>query len=214
MTALAALTKPAAKAFVQKIKELAEANDARARAEYRKSIEAMVVEMYPAWTKFDEDERPLLDDFLDAARELNEEYSRARSNRKRELLNRAFLGRFNPRLYSEGMAEILWDYVLRLEYPEACLLAELVTEVKGRLAKVDLSTQYIPDGHPRAKYRANQVQISKSDAKYELSRRLRAQSLVEIEEHTFVVNVAPVLGLAEQLMEFIWGDGDTEPHSE
>ena len=168
----------------------------------------MVLEMYPAWQATPQDELPTARDVIEAARELEDEYARARSNRKRELLNRAFLGRFNPELYQQGMTQMLWEYVCELEYPEARLLAELVTTVKAQLAEHSPSAQFMPDERPSVRYTAREVQIKKADVRAELARRLARQGLAEVDEHAYVVNVAPNLGVGELLREFIWGEGD------
>jgi hypothetical protein len=202
-----ALAKPATKAFFAAVLKLAKANDEAARAEYRESIDAMVLEMYTEWASVDADELPTADDVLKAARDLEDERERASGNRKREILNRAFLGRFNPRLYREGVTQMLWDYARQLEYPEARLLAELVTEVKACLSKHSESMRLMPEEWPSIEFTARQVQIKKSDIRYELARRLDHVGLVEIEDHPSLVNVAPILGIAEKLREFIWGDG-------
>lgn len=205
---ITALAKPATKAFADAVRKLAKANDVAAEAEFQQALESMVLEMYPSWRDAQTDELPTADDVIGAARDLEHEYKQARSNRKRELLNRAFLGRFNPRLYREGMTELLWEYARQLEYPQARLLAELVAEVRDQLAKNSPTTQFMPDERPSVRFTAREVQLEKSDIRFELARRLASQGLVEVEEHASVVNVAPVLGIAEQLRVFIWGDGE------
>lgn len=206
---ITALAKPASKRFAETIRKLASANDDAAAAEYREAIDDMVIKMHATWKDSEAEERPTVDDFFGAARDLADEYERARTNRKRELLNRAFWGRFNPTLYRQGLTQMLWDYVRQLEYPEALLLAELTSKVEEQLKDGSPSTMYTVSRRP--KWTAAQVQIEKTDIRYELARRLERVDLVEIEDHQHQVNIAPVLGLAKLLREFIWGDGELAP---
>lgn len=205
---LAALANPAAKKFGKFIYDLARANDNAATEEYQQALEDMLVRLHASWVDSQDEERPTLHDVVLAAKQLNDEYTRASSNKKRELLNRAFLGRFNPKLYSDGMTQMLWDYARRLEYPEAALLAEMTTTVQDQIREHSPTTSFYPDtgSGSQVRFTACEVQISKFDIKYELVRRLAGFGLVELREHSTVVNVAPVLGLAEHLREFIWGN--------
>ena len=77
------------------------------------------------WDGEPEEEHATWDDVASASVDLVRQARRAGSNRKREVLFRAFYMQFDPEFYKTGMGRLLWGIACDLEYPTMWALREI-----------------------------------------------------------------------------------------
>ena len=118
-------------------KRLASSNDDAVQQELREQLDEVTLELarrFPGgWENVEDDEHPNQDDVRKAAEMFCEAHDDASGPAKRKLLVNAFFGYFNPKFFRDGVNRILWDYAVRLEYPDARYLRTLMTSVREQL---------------------------------------------------------------------------------
>jgi hypothetical protein len=206
--ALATLAKATPKLLYQALRQRMTTSSEDADRAYVEILQEMVLEVYEKYARAGvaEDERPEEEDFKTVAETLEAEWKRASGNPKRKLLAAAFFGYFNPKLYGTGMSKILWDYVTKMEYPDAVFLRKVMTHVNGQLAKTDPRTQFM-DGHVR--WFATECPVDIGSLDFEFAARLAHIGVVNLrQEHRTIAFVTPQRGLAEALLEFVWAEDE------
>lgn len=150
-------------------------NDASAKASFEELMQEIVLETSKKWKDFEDRDRPTPSDVAQGLAKLAEVYRRTNNNRKRKLLWNAFWNSFNPEFYDAGIANILWEKVEALEYPDFIFLKKV-------LEKTDPSERdgwYFEHEGGRGKWRGNQLPILNSEEDAEYAERLSHQGLLD-----------------------------------
>jgi hypothetical protein len=163
--------------------------------ELLRKMAPLVVELHErilateAWRSQPEGEQPTAHDVGTAALALLRRVHRAGSNRKREVLFRAFFSGFDPKLFREGMSRYLWNTACDLEYPTLRVLKELECEGTDR------------EG----------VAVSKLKARWPHVAELRDRHLVHLSQETERSARAWVTDIGRALFEFAWSEEENDP---
>jgi hypothetical protein len=160
-----------------------------------------------AWQERAEDEQPTTQDFLDGFLALTRAAKRAGTNRKREILYRAFYRRFDPTYYLTGQSTLLWEISNVLEYPDFLALEDVRVQYDAALAD-----------------RKNSHRISRPAAVIRLHSehwphiaRLEAHGLVYGYKENPDLSLVLITALGRALIAFAWlppGERPDEPATE
>lgn len=156
---------------------------------YQAAVRALH-DLFPEWEGDPEHFSP--HDVVDALRQLFIERTRAGTNKKREILERAFFSRFRPDVYKAGESRLLWDIVRQLEYPEVWAVRELVG---------------LHEKHMQEPYRGNPKEIlvvARESTTISYLRKFERMGLIrEIRGGSGAVELI-LLPMAIRLKEFVW----------
>ena len=182
-------------------------NDKATAAEYRDTLDEMLVTMYRHWEGRKDSERPTADDVFHGYQQFKHAYENTHNHKKRRILFNAFWNSFKPEFYEEGLREILWEKVEQLEYPDFIFLKKVIekTDPKEYTSYYYENDMNIEDDgpHGRGKWRGNQLAVRESEVEAEYAERLSRQNLVEIEtSDTRAVLLVSWKGLALQVKKF------------
>jgi hypothetical protein len=185
----------------------ANSNDAKTNAEFQELVQDIVLELSEKWKNFEERDRPTASDVEKGLAKLAEAYHQTNNNRKRKILWNAFWNSFKPEFYDEGIANILWEKVEALEYPDFIFLAKVLdnTDPKEKSSMYFEHDSSIEDGgaHGRGGWRGNQLPVRESEEEAEYADRLSHQNLVEVENsESRAVLLVSWKGLAPKLKKF------------
>jgi len=162
-------------------KLMPDSNDDKVNKEFAKQLQEMVLD-HEAWKNYKESEKPAPEDVLLGFEKLKEAVATAGHPKKRKVLFNAFFNSFKPEFYNEGLSNILWAKVEKLEYPDFAHLKKIVDGQNPSTRAV----VYLQDGPD-----------------YEYTKRLEEHRLVQIGEP--LGNGSKVLfsiGIAGKLAEF------------
>ena len=164
-------------------------------------MQDIVLELSEKWKNFEERDRPTASDVEKGLAKLAEAYHRTNNNRKRKILWNAFWSSFKPEFYDEGVANILWEKVEALEYPDFVLLAEVLEKTDPKKKGVVFQQSVHQGG--LGNWNGDQLPLRTSDEKAEYAERLSQQGLVDIEQRdTRGVLLVSWRGLAPKLKKF------------
>lgn len=202
---------------------LASANDRATSETYSDMLEEMTLEHHEALSQIvglksrpcAEDvpiveDHPTRSDIYNACALYKKAYDASSGSKKRRILFSAFFQYFNPKFYSSGRSKILWGYAEKLEYPDAVYLKTLVEQVRKQTKGRGPMTVYsVPHGSFMRDFKATERIVCHDEEDFEYARRLEAIKLARLSDKGSYHTVEPMLALAEQLMEFIWGLDET-----
>lgn len=141
-------------------------------------VQEVLKKLDKVWASYEERQRPTEGDVRKGLAKFTAAYHRANNHSKRKILWNAFWSTFKPEFYSGGTANILWDKVEELEYPDFAFLDKVV-----KSCDPTKRTHMHPHSQ-RGMWRGDQMPIWASDDDAEFASRLQAVGLVEIEPGT------------------------------
>lgn len=158
---------------------------------YQAAVRALH-DLFPEWESDPDHFSP--HDVVDALRELFIERARAGTNKKREVLDRAFFSRFRPDIYKAGESRLLWNIVRQLEYPQIWAVRDLIERYQDRQLK-NLPTQYL-----------DIVTIPVASPSGSHIRRLEELGLIREFQRKMSGVEVQILPMAFHLREFVWAE--------
>lgn len=186
-------------------------NDAKTDAEFKRLTEDILLQVVKEWETFKQSEWPTEKDVMKGLLRFHEAHERARNHKKRRLLFTAMFNSFRPEFYAEGLAEILWAKLERLEYPDFVFL-EKVTREADPDKRLDFYTS--SQGGP-GKWRGDQHPIFEHSEEAEYAERLARENLVGLEskENSRVILVTRK-GLCVRMRDFalkeVWDENASD----
>lgn len=175
------------------LKYLANPNDSAVAEKFKQLQEEITLELAARSEQYKDGRPPSSDDVEKGLIRFATAYKNAGSHHKRRVLFNAFHNSFRPEFYDEGLAQILWDKVDDLQYPDLNYLKKILDSRESRSATSPVFMQ--------------------GGKEYEYLKRLEDRRLVMIGDPTQAGRQVLPLGLAPELVRFaleeIWKE-DTE----